>query len=218
MTERAQAIGVLGGTFDPVHCAHLRLAIEIREQLQLHSVRLLPAARPQLRRAPAETSDVRVRLLEAAVAGLAGLEVDTRELARSGPTYTVDTLEALRAELPGSTLFFIVGADAFARLHQWHRWRDLLDLCHLVVASRPGASLPRTGPVAEFLTRHRRDAPPAAALEQRSGCVIVREITRLDISATRIRALLAEKRNVRFLVPDPVHELLTTEGIYARRQ
>ncbi len=211
-----QSIGILGGTFDPIHCGHLRLALEVRETLGLDSVRLLPAPRPQLRDTPLVSADQRVRLLQAALAGVPQLLVDERELARSGPTYTYDTLRSLRDEFANACLCFIVGMDAFSRLNEWYRWRDLLALCHLIVATRPGAQAPGAE-VAHYLAQHRCDDFEVLRSE-RAGRIAVSDITALDISATKIRSLLGEGRTVRFLVPDAVNDMLQTERLYAPDQ
>ena len=106
-----EAIGILGGTFDPVHCGHLRLALELRTALRLDSVRLMPAPSPRLRHPPEASPEVRMRLLEAALADVPGLEADGRELSTPGPTVTADTLQALREELPSVSLCLILGMD-----------------------------------------------------------------------------------------------------------
>lgn len=207
------AIGILGGTFDPVHCGHLRLALEMLERLELSSVRLVPAPNPRLRDPPQLDAERRVELLELAVADVPGLEVDTQELDRTGPTYTVDTLESLRDELGNAPLCLIVGMDAFRRLDGWHRWPELAELAHIVVARRPGWSTPDSGPVADLLERRvcKRVADLHAAP---SGRVMLCDTPWLDISATRVRALIAEGRNIRFLVPDNVMEQIERTRYY----
>ena len=207
-------IGILGGTFDPVHCGHLRLALEIREQLSLESVRLLPAPNPRLRETPRADVTLRLEMLRAAVDPEPGLEVDARELDREGPTYTVESLESLRREFSHEPLVFIVGMDSFRRLDHWHRWREFTRLAHLVVAHRPGGALPGPGPVADFLDAHRCD--DAATLTAKpAGYVMICAPPLLDISATRIRTLIGEGRSIRFLVPDKVIELIERTGCYA---
>lgn len=200
-------IGILGGTFDPVHNGHLRLAIEMREALGLSGVKLIPARYPPLREAPGTDASRRLRMLEAAIEGEDGLEVDNRELHRDGPSYTVDTLRSLRAELGDTPMCLIVGMDSFCRLDQWHQWNKLPELAHIAVALRPGSARPDTGAVAELV--HARGVDDPAELRERSsGHVIVQEIPALDISATRIRALLSAGRSIRYLVPDPVNDIL----------
>jgi len=208
-------LGVLGGTFDPVHVGHLRLAIEVRERLGLDEVRLMPAPRPRLRGTPQVDPAIRLRLLRAAVAGVEGLAVDPRELDACGPTRTVDTLEGLRAEVGARPVCWIVGADAARRLHRWHRWQQLAVLAHLVIARRPGARLPRSGPVAELIAAHRDDA--CGALRARpAGVIQVCDIPGLDVSATAVRERLAHGRSVEFLVPEEVRRMMLNEGLYVR--
>jgi nicotinate-nucleotide adenylyltransferase len=210
-------IGILGGTFDPVHCGHLRLALEIRERLSLDCVRLLPAPNPRLREAPRADISRRLEWLAAAVEGEPGLQVDARELERDGPTYTVDTLESLRREFPDGMLVFILGMDSFQKLDGWHRWRELLDLTHLVVAHRPGGSLPGPGAIADLLAQRRCD-DVAALTSEPAGRIMICEPPLLDISATRVRSLVAQRRSIRFLVPDKVIELIYRSRCYTHAE
>jgi nicotinate-nucleotide adenylyltransferase len=206
-------IGILGGTFDPVHCGHLRLALEMRELLDLDCIRLLPAPNPRLREKPRADVTTRQQLLAAAVDGESHLAVDNRELDRDGPTYTVETLESLRREFSDQVLVFILGMDSFARLDRWHRWQELADLAHLAVAHRPGGSLPGPGPVADLLAQ-RRCSDVATLKSRPAGGIMICELPLLDISATRIRSLVAADRNIRFLVPDKVIELINRSRCY----
>jgi nicotinate-nucleotide adenylyltransferase len=139
----ARALGVLGGAFDPVHIGHLRGAIAVREHLGLERVDLLPAAQSPLKDAATVTAADRLAMLEAAVRGVPGLGIDARELAREGPSYTVDTLIELRREV-GQVLplIWIVGTDILPALPRWSRWQQLLELAHLVILERPGADSP----------------------------------------------------------------------------
>jgi len=200
-------IGILGGTFDPVHNGHLRLAIEMREALGLSSVKLIPASVPPLRNAPDIDASKRLRMLEAAIEGEEGLEIDDCELHRKGTSYTVDTLRSIRKDVGDTPLCLIVGMDAFRRFDQWHQWEKLLDLAHIAVAHRPGSEAPESGAVAEFVKARRVDDPERLR-ERGAGYVIVRNIPALDISATRIRALLSTGQSIRYLVPDQVHDIL----------
>ncbi len=206
-------IGILGGTFDPVHHGHLRLALEMLEGLKLDEVRLVPARQPPHRGVPSASAEDRRAMLEAALANTPGLRLDVRELTREGPSYTVDTLTSLRRELPGPSLCLIIGMDAFRELDTWHRWEALLDLAHIGIAQRPGALRPNSGPVAALL-RDRHTDDPAVLGEACCGRVIVRETPLLDISATRIRRLLAAGRNPRFLLPDAVLDVIHQRGLY----
>ena len=211
-----EAIGILGGTFDPVHCGHLRLALELRAALHLDSVRLIPAPNPRLRDPPEASADVRMRLLEAALADIPGLAADGRELARAGPTATIDTLQALREERPDASFCLLLGMDAFSRLDAWIDFERIPTLAHIAVAERPGIGAPR-GAVAARLLRERRRDDPAAVRDARAGFVFVCDVPILDISATRLRSLRARGESIRFLVPDRVHDIIVKEDLYAPR-
>ena len=212
------AIGILGGTFDPVHCAHLRLALELRAALRLDSVRLMPAPSPRLRRPPEASAEVRMRLLEAALADVPGLEADGRELSRPGPTVTADTLEGLREELPGASLCLILGMDAISRLDAWIDFERIPALAHIVVAERPGVpALPRNGAVASILHARRCDDPDAVRTTPSGLVFFVHDVPNLDISATRVRSLRARGESIRFLVPDRVHDIIVKEDLYAHQ-
>src|SRR5690606_23896384 len=153
-------VGVFGGTFDPVHVGHLRIALELLERTGLREVRFVPAARPPHRAAPETPAAVRLSMLEAAVAGEPRFIVDRRELDRPGPSYTVDTLESLAEDFPDATLCLLLGMDAFAGLPGWHRWTALLELAHIVVADRPGSRVPEDGELGR-LARERRTSSAA---------------------------------------------------------
>lgn len=205
--EPGPALGVLGGTFDPVHHGHLRLALEVREALDLAEVRLMPAAQTNLRGGAQASAAQRLAMLEASLAP--GLVVDPREIVRGGVSYTVDSLEALRAESPRRPLCFILGADAWNALPRWHRWRDLLGFAHLVVASRPGADLLRHAPLEKAWTSQVGDLHASVA-----GRVYACAIPLLPISATDIRARVAAGRSLAGLVPPAVIEIIERHGLY----
>ena len=208
-----EGIGILGGTFDPVHCGHLRLAVEMAEQLGLASVRLIPARDPPHRESPQAPPAVRLRMLKAALADQSQLVVDERELQREGPSYTVDTLRSLRGSFPETPLCLLLGMDAFCLLHTWNRWEEICELTHLGVGQRPGAPLPTSGPVARLLANHKTD-DPTRLLKSPAGCIAVREIPALDISASEIRSRVAQGRSVRYLVPDGVWNMIHNESTY----
>lgn len=189
----------------------------MRDALSLDHVRLVPAPNPLLRDTPRADVSRRLELLAAAVEDEPGLAVDARELERDGPTYTVETLESLRREFPREALVFILGMDSFQSLDRWHRWRELTDFAHLAVAERPGGTLPTAGPVAELLARCRWD-DAASVTDTPAGRIVVCAPPLLDISATRIRGLVAEARSIRFLVPDKVIDLINRSGCYAHAE
>lgn len=217
-------IGLLGGTFDPLHVAHLRLAIEAREALNLAAVCFIPAGNPPLRPAPACAAEHRLAMVECALAGRHGFSVDGAEVrAQAAPSYTIDTLERLRRlHGPQRPLVLLLGADAFARLESWHRWRELFALAHIAVARRPGHEL--KVPVgtqsagaggaaldAEVVARKGVAADLAGAP---AGRIVTFAITALEISATAIRERLAQGRSARYLVPDPVLDYIDSHQLY----
>ena len=147
-------VGFLGGAFDPVHTGHLRGALAAREHLSLGRVDLIPAAQSPLKSACAVDATHRLAMLQLAVAGIRGIGVDARELDQPGPSYTVDTLAALRSDFGSDrSLVWIIGSDNLCTLPRWARWQDLLDFAHLAILDRPGAS-PPPPQVAEWLTHY----------------------------------------------------------------
>ena len=208
-------LAIFGGTFDPIHNAHLRVAWEAAEALDA-DVRLLPASVPPHRDQPLADARQRAALVRAALAGQARLTLDTRELQREGPSYTIDTLVELRDEIGADRpLVLLVGADAFAGLATWHRWRELFDLAHVVVAHRPGWKAPTQGPLGELMvdrgTGAVNDLHTAPA-----GRIYVHAVTQLEISSTELRQIIDAGRDPRFLVPDAVREIIRESGCYAR--
>lgn len=206
-------IGILGGTFDPIHHGHLRLALELKQQLGLDQMRLMPCHRPVHRDKPQVSSEARAQMIRLALANCPELTLDERELRRDQPSYTVDTLSALRAELGGEvSLIWAMGTDAFAALDTWKRWQDLLDYAHLAVIERPGFALPQSGAVAELLHAYR--APVAVLNEQAHGHIVLPSLRLLGISATGIRQQVARGESPQFLLPDAVWQFIVAQGLY----
>ena len=196
-----QALAILGGTFDPVHIGHLRVACEAAEALNAQ-VRLVPAQVPPHRPAPVASAAQRVRMLQLALAGQQRLMLDTRELERAGPSYTFDTLQSLRAEFGDSRpLILLLGADAFAGLPSWHRWRELFELAHIAVLTRPGHAAARSAELSA-VSAPRRTERVQDLRERPAGGVFEMAVTPLEISASAVRALLAAGRDPRWLLPD----------------
>lgn len=179
-------IGVLGGTFDPIHYGHLRPAREVFDHLGLARLHLIPAAAPPHRKPPLATAAQRLRMVEIAVTEFPGFVADDREIRRGGVSYTVPTLEALRAGIGDAPLCFLLGTDAFAGLPSWYRWEQLFELAHLVVMQRPGAaaSIPAWAAARVCSGRESIAARPA-------GAVVFVPVTPRDISATQLRAAIA---------------------------
>ena len=207
------AIGVFGGTFDPIHFGHLRTALELREILGLAEVRFVPCRTPPHRDTQPSAGALRLEMVDAAVAGEDGFSVDEREFERPGPSYTIDTLADLRAEVGARPLCLLLGMDAFLGLPTWHRWTELLEVAHIAVAHRPGWVVPAEGPLGKLLTRHRADSPTPLR-EYACGRVFVTAVTQLEISATELRRALARGDDPRYLVPDAVREIIMRSDCY----
>lgn len=208
-----RAIGIFGGTFDPVHFGHLRAAVEAREKLSLDDLRLLPAGRPPHRSDTVADGGQRLDMLRLALADCADLRVDDREVRRAGYSYMADTLAEIRGEAGEAPLLLLIGQDAANALDTWHEWRRLFDLAHLVVMRRPDAHFNCQGELRAEIER-RRAREPARLLEASAGLVLSLEITQLDISSTHIRGLLAGGRSARFLLPDGVLDYIRERGLY----
>src|SRR3954451_20627758 len=211
------AIGILGGTFNPIHYAHLRLAEELADTLSLQSVRVIPASIPPHREAPRVSETHRLAMVRLACAGNERLEVDERECRRAGPSYTVDTLRELRGELgPQQPLCLLMGVDAFVALTTWSRWEQLFDLAHIAIARRPGFILDPGGlppPLAHELETRRTDV--LSQLNMRpAGLLAICTITALDISGTAIRASIAQGGSPRYLLPDSVLDYIRQHQLY----
>ncbi|WP_371922238.1 nicotinate-nucleotide adenylyltransferase [Pseudomonas sp. DG56-2] len=209
----ARRIGVLGGTFDPVHIGHLRSALEVAEGLALDELRLMPNARPPHRNTPQVSAQDRLAMVRCAVEGVPTLSVDARELARDTPSYTIETLELMRAELAATDqLFLLLGWDAFCGLPSWHRWEELLQHCHILVLQRPDADVEPPDALRNLLAA--RSVSDPQALVGPAGNIAFVWQTPLAVSATQIRQLLASGKSVRFLVPDAVLAYIDAHNLY----
>ena len=209
-----QLIGIFGGTFDPIHYGHLRTAYELHHKLAFDEVRFVPCARPPHRDAPITPAAIRLRMLEAAIAAEPGFIVDTRELERSGPSYTIDTLRSLRTELPDASLCLLLGMDAFLDLPTWREWTALLDLAHLVVAHRPGWKAPREGTLGGLIRAHATAA--ARELRERpAGKVHIEPVTQLEVSSTELRRSIRAGIQPKYLLPDNVWRIIVETHCYA---
>lgn len=212
-------VGLLGGTFDPIHLGHLRLAEELAEALDLATVLVIPTGQPTHRQPPGVPAATRLAMAGLAIAGNPRLRLEDYEARKAGPCYMVETLEYLRGGLGTDVpLILFLGADAFQGLTTWHRWRRLFDLAHLAVAHRPGFD-PTTWrhtlpPDLMPEWRMRRATDPAALRAAPAGRVWLHAITQLDISSSRIRALAKAGRSIRYLVPDPVLDYIDRHHLY----
>jgi len=213
-------IGILGGTFDPIHHGHLRIAQEALEQCDLAQVRFLPCGTPPHRAAPQASAKMRWEMVRLALNGHPDFLVDVREVFRTDPCYTVDTLSALRAELGAQRpLCLILGGDAFLQLHTWHEWKRLFALAHIVVLQRAGGqplgNAMKDADAALQAEYRARLAPGALALhESPAGSIFVADMPALEISSTDIRRRCANGKSIRYLVPDAVANYINTNPLY----
>ena len=197
--------GILGGTFDPIHLGHLLIAEESRISLGLDQVLFVPAGRPWLKEGqPLTEACHRAQMVELAVSSNPHFRVIRNEVDRSGPSYTVDTLEELREELPAAELFFILGLDAFESFHRWKEPGRILELCRLVVVSRPGYS------------DEERDRLLATCGDQ-ADRICVLPVHNVDFSATEIRRRASQGISFRYQVPDAVEAYISEQGLYRQR-
>jgi nicotinate-nucleotide adenylyltransferase len=217
--SRFRLTGVFGGTFDPIHYGHLRVAEEIAEMITLQEMRFMPAGMPRLRDAPVASCHHREAMVRIAVESNPGFILDERETRSPGISYSVETLRGLKRELGGhSVLCFIVGADAFMRLAQWHEWREIFGLCHLIIVRRPGheANLNRDNLLPELreACAPRWTASPNDLKKVHSGLIFLAPTTLLDISATAIRARISAGKSVRYLLPDATLDYIAANHLY----
>jgi nicotinate-nucleotide adenylyltransferase len=223
LTRTLSPIGILGGTFDPIHYGHLRLAQELAEGLDLREVRFIPAGWPPHRTQPFASVQQRLDMARLGIAGNPLFALDEREIFKPTPSYTVETLLDLRRETGAAQpLCLFMGTDAFLGLASWHRWQALFALAHIVVAQRPGfsglgrAAATMPAELRDQLNRRLANAPEALAAAP-AGAIFVQPITALDISATQLRETLAAGRSPRYLLPDAVLDYIQTNGLYKER-
>ncbi len=206
-------MGIFGGTFDPIHYGHLRTAFEMLQALRFDEVRFMPCGNPPHRDTPVASTSLRLEMVRVATEAQDGFVVDDRELQREGPSYSVDTLLALREEHPERSIGLIIGMDAFLGLPKWYHWQKILQLGHIVVAHRPGWRAPDLGPLGELLAEcgtHR-----ISDLHQaKAGHIYVHDVTQLEISSSEIRELVSVGRDPRFLLPDAVNDVIVKSDCY----
>jgi len=202
----SKLIGIFGGTFDPIHFGHLRPAMDILQQVGLSQIRFIPNRVPPHRGKPVLDDQQRVELIQLAIVDAPDFILDTCELQRTGPSYMVDTLKSLKASFPDKSLCLILGMDAFNGLPQWHRWQAILELCHIIVTSRPGTKLADFAsqkPLSQYLSDD-----PQSLYQRSTGQILIQSVTQLDISASQIRRYLSLGQSTQYLLPETVREKL----------
>lgn len=213
-----KTIGILGGTFNPIHFGHLRIAEELRENLALDAIRFIPSANPPHKNQPIVTAQQRADMVSAAIAEHPNFVLDTQELAREGASYTVETLKSLRAELgQEASLCFIMGSDAFVHLETWHEWESLLDYCHIVLVSRPQDNHNPQPEISArlqlYLSEHYTENVDDLT-DRPNGMIHMQAVTPLAISSSMIRQLRKQQHSIRYLTPTPVVDLISSQKLY----
>lgn len=213
MQQLNKPIGILGGTFDPVHFGHLRLALEITEILDLAEVRLIPCCEPVHKQNSMASAKDRLAMLELACAEYKKLKVDDREIVRGPPSYMLPTLQSLRKDFPDTPLCLIMGTDAYLNLDTWYQWEKLLDYAHIIIAVRPGVKfLPNT--VLDNLRQEKNLADLQGLYDQKAGSIYLQTITALDITATAIRSQVSAGISPQFLLPESVWQYICQKNLY----
>lgn len=214
-----KTLGILGGTFNPIHYGHLRMAQELAEGLAIDSIRFIPAANPPHKSTHNVSAAHRAAMVELAISSNPLFQLDTQELQRTGHSYTIDTLHSLRETLGDETsIILFMGSDAFTQLETWHRWQELITQCHIALVQRPLSGntqpqLPLSPTLESFLHKHYTElsddlhASPA-------GHITMRQITALDISSTHIRNAFQQGQPARYLMPDSVIDYIQTHQLY----
>lgn len=209
-----QAFVFMGGTFDPVHVGHLRTALELKHLLDVNEVRLIPSKVPVHREEPNCSSEQRLAMLKLAVADEPALVADAREILSTQPSYTLLTLQGIRNEIGDEQpICMVMGMDAYLSLPSWHKWERFLDLCHLVVVTRPGYAMPESSPMYTY-TLQNRVSCSSELFQTAAGKVLLQELTPLAISATQIRQEIARGFSPRYLLPDGVWQYIQENNLY----
>ncbi|MDX2505973.1 MAG: nicotinate-nucleotide adenylyltransferase [Gammaproteobacteria bacterium] len=209
-------IGIYGGTFDPVHYGHLRPNLELCEILNMDQVRFIPSFLPPHRNEPLAPVQRRLEMVALAIEPEPLFVLDDREVKRGGASYMVDTLASLRQDYPHNPLCLLMGMDAFAGLDSWHRWQELLDYAHIVVSQRPETDFNALDMWSEAIQNFYQDHKADLRTIRQSLCGKIRlePVTQLAISATDIRNRLKNRQSIRFLVPEPVINLINCYHLY----
>jgi nicotinate-nucleotide adenylyltransferase len=207
-------IGILGGTFDPIHFGHLRTALDVQQRLWLDEVRFIPCGVPAHRNKPIAEPLQRLAMVRAAISGQAKFTVDDREIRRAGPSYMVDTLTSLKQDFKQESLCLILGMDAFNGLEQWHQWEKLFDTANIVVMQRPDVNTQVRMNKRLMLQLKDRFIDADDLKTKQNGAISFVPVTQIEISATKIRQHWQTNKDIQFFLPDSVITLIQQQNIY----
>jgi nicotinate-nucleotide adenylyltransferase len=207
-------IGIFGGTFDPIHIGHLRVAAEFGSAFELDKVLMMVAATPPHRDPPVASAQDRLRMVELAVRDYPGLEASDIELVRKGPSFTLDTVETVRQSAGGALVWMALGGDAYALIKTWHRPEDVLAQSHLVVLTRPGYPVDLMAPLPEGLSKRYTSVGDHYVYD--SGATLrTLQVTPVDVSSSMIRKAVSEDSSIRDLVTGDVLQYIRLRGLYS---
>ena len=206
-------LAILGGMFNPVHNGHLRVAVECRDAFNFDELRMMPCAEPPHREKPDVSPQQRLDMLKLALENVDGIEADGRELSRSGYSYTVDTLDSLKAEFPQASVYLIFGSDTFQSLDTWHSWEKILKLANVIIAQRPDTQDNLSSKMGKLL-KDCFTTDLATFEESPFGLIYILKVSQLDISSSQIRKMFREKKSVQFLLPEIVLSYIKQNKIY----
>ena len=206
-------IGVLGGRFNPVHNGHLRVAVECKEAFDLDQLRMFPCAEPPHREIPEVSSQQRLKMLQLALQDVGGVVADGRELDRSGPSYTIDTLRSLKSEFPQAGLYLIIGSDAFQSLNTWHEWGKILELSNIIIAQRPDHQDDLSSDVGKMLKNSFTNDIDVFK-KNVCGKISTLKVSQLEISSSYLRELIKENKSTQFLLPEIVLNFIKENRLY----
>jgi nicotinate-nucleotide adenylyltransferase len=209
-------IGILGGTFDPIHNGHLRTALDVMQAVGLEQIRFIPLHGAVHRDQPQASAELRLRMVKQAIAEEPGFVADERELRRAGDSYTVDTLQDLRSDFPDQPLLLLMGMDAFNGFPGWHKPEQILQLAHLIIMKRPGETL-KSAEAEQLLQRHQIDTD-IRLNPKNFGGILIQNVTQLDISSSQIRHLIKQGKTPRYLLPEAVLQIIQEERLYQDAQ
>lgn len=205
---------LFGGTFDPVHLGHIHMAQSCLEQLSLSELHFLPCALPVHKAAPGITNDHRLAMLKLATKHNACFKIDPRELRRTGPSYSLLSLQECRAESPSTPLIFLMGMDSFNSLPTWYQWQEIITLCHVVVYQRPGEVRATDEPLEKYLSQSEVTDQSELHRKQAGLCYFL-EGTVKDISSSQIRNAIKHQQHTEHLIQPEVREYIRKHHLYA---